>query len=54
LVTDSRGVYERFEQNADAIEGEKRGLLYSMRIRLKQNHVRAGARDIPLTPGMTV
>lgn len=38
----------------DAIEDEKRGLLYSMRIRLKQNHIRVGARNIPLTPGMAV
>ncbi|WP_444436757.1 HlyD family type I secretion periplasmic adaptor subunit [Pseudomonas sp. A6] len=38
----------------DAIEDEKRGLLYSMRIRLKQNHIRVGTRDIPLTPGMAV
>ncbi|MED5606973.1 MULTISPECIES: HlyD family type I secretion periplasmic adaptor subunit [Pseudomonas] len=38
----------------DAIEDEKRGLFYSMRIRLKQNHIRVGSRNIPLTPGMAV
>lgn len=38
----------------DAIEDEKRGLLYSMRIQLSQNHIRVGERDIPLTPGMAV
>ncbi|MCY1271800.1 Hemolysin secretion protein D, chromosomal [compost metagenome] len=38
----------------DAIEDEKRGLLYSMRIQLSQNHIRVGDRDIPLTPGMAV
>ncbi|WP_152222308.1 HlyD family type I secretion periplasmic adaptor subunit [Pseudomonas sp. SCB32] len=38
----------------DAIEDEKRGLLYSMRIQLGQNHIRVGDRDIPLTPGMAV
>jgi len=38
----------------DAIEDEKRGLLYSMRIQLKQNYIRVGARNIPLIPGMVV
>jgi hemolysin D len=38
----------------DAIEDEKRGLLYSMRIRLSENHIRVGDKDIPLTPGMAV
>lgn len=38
----------------DAIEDEKRGLLYSLRIELNQNHIRAGSEDLPLTPGMAV
>lgn len=38
----------------DAIEDEKRGLLYSMRIQLGQNHIRVGGADVPLTPGMAV
>ncbi|QRY81945.1 HlyD family type I secretion periplasmic adaptor subunit [Pseudomonas sp. PDNC002] len=38
----------------DAIEDEKRGLLYSLRIELEQNHLRVGGQDMPLTPGMTI
>lgn len=38
----------------DAVEDEKRGLLYDLRIELQQNHIRVGKEDMPLTPGMTV
>ncbi|HHK5524087.1 TPA: HlyD family type I secretion periplasmic adaptor subunit [Pseudomonas aeruginosa] len=38
----------------DAIEDEKRGLLYGLRIQLAQNHIRVGDRKVPLTPGMAV
>lgn len=38
----------------DAIEDEKRGLLYGLRIQLAQNHIRVGDREVPLTPGMAV
>lgn len=38
----------------DAIEDEKRGLLYSLYIELNQNHIRVGSEDLPLTPGMAV
>jgi hemolysin D len=38
----------------DAIEDEKRGLLYSLRIELNQSHIRVGSQDVPLTPGMAV
>ncbi|MBG6290829.1 MULTISPECIES: HlyD family type I secretion periplasmic adaptor subunit [Pseudomonas] len=38
----------------DAIEDEKRGLLYSLHIELNQNHIRVGSEDLPLTPGMAV
>lgn len=38
----------------DAIEDEKGGLLYSVRIQLAQNHIRVNDRDVLLTPGMAV
>ncbi|WP_259753439.1 HlyD family type I secretion periplasmic adaptor subunit [Pseudomonas sp. GCEP-101] len=38
----------------DAIEDEKRGLLYSMRIQLGQDHIRVGSTDVSLTAGMAV
>lgn len=38
----------------DAIDDEKRGLVYSTRIQLKKNTIRVGERDIPLSPGMAV
>ncbi|WP_277588251.1 HlyD family type I secretion periplasmic adaptor subunit [Pseudomonas chlororaphis] len=38
----------------DAIEDEKRGLLYSTRIRLKENSIRVGDKHIFLSPGMAV
>ncbi|MPQ68618.1 MULTISPECIES: HlyD family type I secretion periplasmic adaptor subunit [unclassified Pseudomonas] len=38
----------------DAIEDEKRGLIYSSRIRLKTDHIRVGGEDVMLSPGMSV
>ncbi len=38
----------------DAIEDEKRGLLYSSKIRLKQNHLLVDGKQFELTPGMAV
>ncbi|RJG13479.1 HlyD family type I secretion periplasmic adaptor subunit [Pseudomonas cavernicola] len=38
----------------DAIEDEKRGLLYSTRIQLKENTIRVGDKQIALSPGMAV
>ncbi|AYC32736.1 HlyD family type I secretion periplasmic adaptor subunit [Pseudomonas cavernae] len=38
----------------DAIEDEKRGLLYSTRIQLKENSIRVGGEKIALSPGMAV
>lgn len=38
----------------DAIEDERRGLLYSMRIQLGQGHIRVGSADVPLTAGMAI
>lgn len=38
----------------DAIEDERRGLMYSARILLERNHVRVANRDIPLSAGMAV
>ncbi|MGH8601548.1 MAG: HlyD family type I secretion periplasmic adaptor subunit, partial [Gammaproteobacteria bacterium] len=38
----------------DAIEDEKRGLVYSTRIRLKENRIRVGEKEVELTPGMAV
>ncbi|MDT4868642.1 Hemolysin secretion protein D, plasmid [compost metagenome] len=38
----------------DAIEDERRGLLYSARIQLSENAIRVGGQDVPLSPGMAV
>lgn len=38
----------------DAIEDDKRGLIYSSRIRLKTDHIRVGGEDVMLSPGMSV
>lgn len=38
----------------DAIEDEKRGLVYSTRIELAERQIRIGAQDLPLSPGMSV
>lgn len=38
----------------DAIEDEKRGLLYSMRVRLLSDYVTVKGQGIPLVPGMSV
>ena len=38
----------------DAIEDEKRGLLYSTRIQLKENSIKVGGKQIPLSAGMAV
>lgn len=38
----------------DAIEDEKRGPLYSIRIALKENKIQVAGRMVPLSPGMTV
>ena len=38
----------------DAIEDEKRGLLYSARIQLKENSINVGGKQIALSPGMSV
>lgn len=38
----------------DAIEDEKRRLVYSARIQLKQDSIQVGANKIALSPGMAV
>jgi len=38
----------------DAIEDEKRGLVYSARIRLKEKRIQVGQNEIALSPGMAV
>jgi hemolysin D len=38
----------------DAIEDEKKGLLYSSRIKLKSDHLRVDGVDVALTPGMSI
>jgi len=38
----------------DAIEDERRGLVYSSRIRLAQDHLQVKGKEVPLTPGMAV
>jgi hemolysin D len=38
----------------DAIEDEKRGLIYSSRIRLKSNQIQVNGRQVALSPGMSV
>ena len=40
--------------SSDAIEDDKRGLVYSARIQLNEDHIRVGKRIIPLSPGMAV
>ena len=39
---------------SDAIDDEKRGLIYSSRIQLNENRIRVGERNISLSPGMAV
>lgn len=38
----------------DAIEDEKRGLIYSSRIRLKSDQIQVNGRQVALSPGMSV
>lgn len=38
----------------DAIEHEKRGLIYSTKVRLMSNHLTGGLKDMVLSPGMAV
>ncbi|MBV4366972.1 HlyD family type I secretion periplasmic adaptor subunit [Erwinia phyllosphaerae] len=38
----------------DAIEDEKRGLIYSSRIRLKSDQIKINGRQVALSPGMSV
>ncbi|WP_434141458.1 HlyD family type I secretion periplasmic adaptor subunit (plasmid) [Pseudomonas luteola] len=38
----------------DAIEDEKRGLIYSTRIRLKDDHLNINGQEVALSPGMSV
>ncbi|CDL85158.1 HlyD family type I secretion periplasmic adaptor subunit [Xenorhabdus szentirmaii] len=38
----------------DAIEDEKRGLIYSSRIRLKSDHVQVNGQRVALSPGMSI
>ncbi|WP_256125351.1 HlyD family type I secretion periplasmic adaptor subunit [Photorhabdus luminescens] len=38
----------------DAIEDEKRGLIYSSRIRLKSDHVMVNGQRVALSPGMSI
>ena len=40
--------------SSDAIEDERRGLMYSARVKLEQSHIRVNERDIPLSAGMAV
>jgi len=40
--------------SSDAIEDERRGLVYSARVKLEQRHIRVNERDIPLSAGMAV
>lgn len=40
--------------SSDAIEDERRGLIYSARIELAKSALRVGDKDMPLTPGMAV
>ncbi|CAG8864074.1 Hemolysin secretion protein D, chromosomal [Pseudomonas fluorescens] len=40
--------------SSDAIEDERRGLMYHARVRLEQSHIRVGDRDVPLSAGMAV
>jgi hemolysin D len=47
-----RGIVQSI--SSDAIEDEKRGLVYSARITLEDNSIRVGERRITLSPGMAV
>jgi len=38
----------------DAIEDEKRGLIYSSKIRLGRDHLNINGQDIKLSPGMAL
>lgn len=40
--------------SGDAIDDERRGLVYSARIRLDQSSVRVGDEELVLSPGMAV
>ncbi|WP_095154621.1 HlyD family type I secretion periplasmic adaptor subunit [Pseudomonas sp. Irchel 3E13] len=40
--------------SSDAIEDERRGLMYSARVKLEQSHIRVNERDIRLSAGMAV
>ena len=40
--------------SADAVEDEKQGLIYPMRVTLKTNRILVGDRWVPLAPGMSV
>ncbi|MHC8316160.1 HlyD family type I secretion periplasmic adaptor subunit [Pseudomonas sp. LB3P31] len=40
--------------SSDAIEDEKKGLVYSSRIRLKADHLVVNGEKVPLSPGMSV
>ncbi|MCH8686608.1 HlyD family type I secretion periplasmic adaptor subunit [Pedomonas mirosovicensis] len=46
------GVLEHI--SPDALQDEKKGLVYTARVRLKQKTITANGRTIPLTPGMAV
>lgn len=40
--------------SSDAIDDERRGLVYSARVKLEQTHIRVNERDIALSAGMAV
>jgi hemolysin D len=40
--------------SSDAIDDEKRGLVYSARIQLREKSIRVGDREVSLSPGMAV
>ena len=40
--------------SADAVEDEKQGLIYPMRVTMKTNRILVGNRWVPLAPGMSV
>ncbi|MHC8301729.1 HlyD family type I secretion periplasmic adaptor subunit [Pseudomonas sp. ZS1P83] len=45
---------EVFSISSDAIEDEKKGLVYSSRIRLKNDHLVVNGKKVSLSPGMSV
>ncbi|WFQ80083.1 HlyD family type I secretion periplasmic adaptor subunit [Xenorhabdus sp. SF857] len=45
---------EVLSMSNDAIEDEKRGLIYSTRIRLKSDHLRVNGQRVALSPGMSI